>query len=1198
LSTCVTLFLGHEKIMQEYEVIKKVGSGSFGEIWKCAHKQTRREVAVKVFRNADPTGEVIHQAVREARILSWLHQSRKTDASNRRSHNNSLDTKVCDANDGEDDALRQYIIGFVEAYRSLSGNIYIVMEYAPYGLWRVLREYRKRYGTGLAQEDAVKLMYQLLRVLRALHHSGVVHRDIKPENLLLTAEGDLKLCDFGWARRLPHRGARTSTGSSPPPSMISSPPGQPMPGSQAATGAAAAGAAGAAASKVPHSKTGNFERHSYHGTGHADDTGDSMDGLSNGSGMLHDAQALEKDGHQVSPSDTDTGWAADVQAGGEAGETPGSREGAAHHSLAQQPPGASKGEMTPYAVTRWYRAPEVLVGDPHYGAAVDVWAAGCVFAEMVTGYPLLPGNSHVDQIALTMRVLGLPLPPRLLALLCRCKWLDADDKMEIVPLARDVKQDPGPVLAERLAGKMSPAMLEVLDACLQMDPLKRPTADQLLAMPLFSPLEAERIRTKQLQQLQQQQQLAARPGTGGLGLSPRPTSGSATPAAVGASRSAAEIGVYRNSSMPALHSQAAAPVLVPSAPSLPRTQPERPTHYATAPTQVMHGALSGSLTLSAERSFESQPEQRAKRVSAPSLNANASTPGALYIAAAAAARQYAQSQPQISVHATSGSSSMRRRAASSPSGGMPMDPAAVGAAGAAAPAWAGSTGMEAGTSASSAQWNQQPSGPSSWSAAQLAGLRDSQQAAQGRQLLPTAAGLPAESSAGSVGAAAGSSRDAARVVPGAAYRPPAAVSAAVAAAASSAAATVRSSLPYLMPKKLAAAAASTMQVSRGTARVAPEAPTPSLGGWMVGGTPLPESQLLLQQEHATRQGAALGSALAASAAGRLGTSGTPLHPSQLLMAPGTIPAGSQAHSGTLPAWMITPSSGHIPLTTSTTSQAGASSNSALQPHPPGAPTHPRRVPHRAITNPNMYAPLVAVPQVHAELSNSSLPQLHLQLSPSLPVPTTLPNQPLPDKPAAAAAAAATAPVTAAFAGSVPGDAGLGVVPTTVIINAVSGPLLSISEAAREAPGGHGRRGSGDSTGSTGRGSGGALLVTDELDQDEEPMSALVMRSLSDCGAIAAAEVAGGAGADAEAAPGGTTGSTVKPTGQAVQAVVGAVAADPVGIVAAKGGAAGPAAAALTTSISSKEGAGRVGAGAPVPSALCCTGWRLGGSGRK
>ncbi|CAO2604352.1 Cyclin-dependent kinase-like 4 [Lemmus lemmus] len=61
---------------------------------------------------------------------------------------------------------------------------------------------------------------------------------------------------------------------------------------------------------------------------------------------------------------------------------------------------------TDYVATRWYRAPELLVGDTKYGSSVDIWAIGCVFAELLTGHPLWPGQSDVDQLYLIIRTLG------------------------------------------------------------------------------------------------------------------------------------------------------------------------------------------------------------------------------------------------------------------------------------------------------------------------------------------------------------------------------------------------------------------------------------------------------------------------------------------------------------------------------------------------------------------------------------------------------------------------------------------------------------------------------------------------------------------------------------------------------------------------------------------------------------------------
>lgn len=63
-------------------------------------------------------------------------------------------------------------------------------------------------------------------------------------------------------------------------------------------------------------------------------------------------------------------------------------------------------EYTDYVATRWYRAPELLVGDTQYGQPVDIWAIGCVFAELLTGQALWPGRSDVDQLDVIRKTLG------------------------------------------------------------------------------------------------------------------------------------------------------------------------------------------------------------------------------------------------------------------------------------------------------------------------------------------------------------------------------------------------------------------------------------------------------------------------------------------------------------------------------------------------------------------------------------------------------------------------------------------------------------------------------------------------------------------------------------------------------------------------------------------------------------------------
>ena len=48
--------------------------------------------------------------------------------------------------------------------------------------------------------------------------------------------------------------------------------------------------------------------------------------------------------------------------------------------------------LTEYVVTRWYRAPEVILNASEYTTAIDVWSVGCIFAELLGRAPLLPGE--------------------------------------------------------------------------------------------------------------------------------------------------------------------------------------------------------------------------------------------------------------------------------------------------------------------------------------------------------------------------------------------------------------------------------------------------------------------------------------------------------------------------------------------------------------------------------------------------------------------------------------------------------------------------------------------------------------------------------------------------------------------------------------------------------------------------------------
>lgn len=128
----------------------------------------------------------------------------------------------------------------------------------------------------------------------------------------------------------------------------------------------------------------------------------------------------------------------------------------------------SRPPYTEYVSTRWYRAPEVLLRDTRYGAPIDLWALGCIMAELYTARPLFPGNSEIDQLHRICAVLGTP---------------DRDAWPEGYSLADALRfrfPSAGAVPLARVVPTASPPALALLTALLRYPPRDRPTAPQAL----------------------------------------------------------------------------------------------------------------------------------------------------------------------------------------------------------------------------------------------------------------------------------------------------------------------------------------------------------------------------------------------------------------------------------------------------------------------------------------------------------------------------------------------------------------------------------------------------------------------------------------------------------------------------------------------------------------------------------------------
>ncbi|XP_075784316.1 mitogen-activated protein kinase 12 isoform X4 [Pelodiscus sinensis] len=134
-------------------------------------------------------------------------------------------------------------------------------------------------------------------------------------------------------------------------------------------------------------------------------------------------------------------------------------------------------EMTGYVVTRWYRAPEVILNWMHYTQTVDIWSVGCIMAEMITGRPLFKGNDHLDQLTEIMKITGTPTQDFVQ------KLQSQDAKNYIKSLPKVQKKDFAAILKHA-----NPLAVNLLEKMLVLDADKRITAVEALAHPYFEPV--------------------------------------------------------------------------------------------------------------------------------------------------------------------------------------------------------------------------------------------------------------------------------------------------------------------------------------------------------------------------------------------------------------------------------------------------------------------------------------------------------------------------------------------------------------------------------------------------------------------------------------------------------------------------------------------------------------------------------------
>ncbi|XP_048494066.1 mitogen-activated protein kinase homolog MMK2 isoform X2 [Beta vulgaris subsp. vulgaris] len=214
--------------------LRPVGRGAYGIVCAAVNSETREEVAIKKVSNA------FHNRIDAKRILREIKLLRHMN------HDNVI-------------VLRDIIR---PPQKEKFNDVYMVHELMDTDLHQIISS-----SNQLTDDHCRYFLYQILRGLKYIHSANVLHRDLKPSNLLLNANCDLKIGDFGLAR---------------------------------------------------------------------------------------------------TTSETDF--------------------------------------MTEYVVTRWYRAPELLLNCSEYTAAIDIWSVGCILGEIITRKPLFPGKDYVHQLKLITEV--------------------------------------------------------------------------------------------------------------------------------------------------------------------------------------------------------------------------------------------------------------------------------------------------------------------------------------------------------------------------------------------------------------------------------------------------------------------------------------------------------------------------------------------------------------------------------------------------------------------------------------------------------------------------------------------------------------------------------------------------------------------------------------------------------------------------
>ena len=143
---------------------------------------------------------------------------------------------------------------------------------------------------------------------------------------------------------------------------------------------------------------------------------------------------------------------------------------------------------TETVVTLWYRAPEVLLGERRYGTPLDVWSAGCIFAELLTRETLFPAQGEAEALALQLQLLGTPTEATWPGCRALPGWgaLKAGERSHAPKSLRAALRLGGLGAAFAGGAQLSEQGLDLLQRMLALNPAARITAAEALAHPWWA----------------------------------------------------------------------------------------------------------------------------------------------------------------------------------------------------------------------------------------------------------------------------------------------------------------------------------------------------------------------------------------------------------------------------------------------------------------------------------------------------------------------------------------------------------------------------------------------------------------------------------------------------------------------------------------------------------------------------------------